>query len=65
MRVCVVHHADAVGPHVDPQRPLSALGRQQADGSWAGEFGEVTPQATAMALIVLQVPLRFLPILER
>ena len=41
------------------------LGRQQADGSWSGEFGEVTPQATAMALIVLQGPLRFLPILER
>lgn len=31
MRVCLVHHADAAGPHVDPQRPLSALGRQQAD----------------------------------
>jgi phosphohistidine phosphatase len=30
MRVLLVHHADAVGPDVDPQRPLSALGRTQA-----------------------------------
>jgi len=29
--VYLVHHADAVGPEVDPQRPLSALGLQQAD----------------------------------
>jgi phosphohistidine phosphatase len=31
MRVCLVHHADAVGPHVDPQRPLSELGHRQAE----------------------------------
>jgi phosphohistidine phosphatase len=31
MRVLLVHHADAVGPGVDTQRPLSALGRSQAD----------------------------------
>jgi len=31
VRVCLVHHADAVGPHVDPQRPLSELGFAQAD----------------------------------
>ena len=30
MRVLLVHHADAVGPGVDPQRPLSELGRGQA-----------------------------------
>jgi len=30
MRVCLVHHADAVGPQDDPQRPLSDLGRRQA-----------------------------------
>jgi phosphohistidine phosphatase len=30
MRVFLVHHADAVGPDVDPQRPLSSLGRMQA-----------------------------------
>jgi len=30
MRVILVHHADAVGPDVDPQRPLSTLGQQQA-----------------------------------
>ena len=31
MRVCLVHHADSVGPDVDPQRPLSDVGRLQAD----------------------------------
>ena len=31
MRVCLVHHADSVGPDVDPQRPLSETGRLQAD----------------------------------
>jgi phosphohistidine phosphatase len=30
MRVFLVHHGDAVGPGVDPQRPLSDLGRRQA-----------------------------------
>lgn len=30
MNVFLVHHADAVG-HLDPQRPLSAVGRAQAD----------------------------------
>ena len=30
MRALLVHHADAVGPDVDPQRPLSTLGRAQA-----------------------------------
>ena len=31
VRVCLVHHADAVGPDVDPQRPLSERGLSQAD----------------------------------
>jgi phosphohistidine phosphatase len=31
MRLLLVHHADAVGPGIDPQRPLSSLGLQQAD----------------------------------
>ncbi len=30
MRVYLLHHADAVGPHVDPQRPLSAEGHDHA-----------------------------------
>jgi phosphohistidine phosphatase len=30
MHVLLVHHAEAVGPAVDPQRPLSAAGRAQA-----------------------------------
>lgn len=31
MRVLLVHHADAVGPEVDPQRPLSTRGLGQAE----------------------------------
>jgi phosphohistidine phosphatase len=31
MRLVLVHHADAVGPEVDPQRPLSMAGRFDAD----------------------------------
>jgi phosphohistidine phosphatase len=31
MRVYLVHHAEAVGPEVDPQRPLSARGRDHAE----------------------------------
>jgi phosphohistidine phosphatase len=30
MRLCLVHHAHAVGPEVDPQRPLSTAGRDHA-----------------------------------
>jgi phosphohistidine phosphatase len=30
VRVVLVHHAEAVGPDVDPQRPLSAAGHQRA-----------------------------------
>jgi len=31
MRVYLLHHAHAVGPEVDPQRPLSSRGLVQAD----------------------------------
>jgi phosphohistidine phosphatase len=31
MRLALVHHADAVGPDVDPQRPLSSRGLEHAD----------------------------------
>lgn len=31
LRVHLVHHGDAVGPDVDPQRPLSAAGRASAE----------------------------------
>ncbi len=39
------------------------LQRQQPDGSWSGEAGE--PYGTAMALIVMQIPDRYLPVLQR
>ncbi|MCG3181485.1 MAG: hypothetical protein BIFFINMI_03881 [Phycisphaerae bacterium] len=39
------------------------LGRQASSGSWSGDVSE--EYATAMALIILQVPNRYLPILER
>ena len=35
MILSLVHHADAVGPGVDPQRPLSAAGLAQA--AWLAE----------------------------
>ena len=31
MLVALVHHADAVGPEIDPQRPLSAQGAAHAE----------------------------------
>lgn len=36
MRIVLVHHAEAVGPDVDPQRPLSARGHEQAAAAAAG-----------------------------
>ena len=36
MRVVLVHHAEALGPDVDPQRPLSARGHEQAATAAAG-----------------------------
>ena len=39
--------------------------QQQADGGWRANTRENDTQATAMTLIVLQLPYRFLPILER
>jgi hypothetical protein len=41
------------------------LKTQKKDGSWSGGGMEVTSQTTAMALISLQMPFRFLPITER
>jgi len=40
------------------------LRKQRRDGSWEGRVDE-SAQSTAMALIVLQIPYRFLPIFER
>ena len=31
MRLYLVHHADAIGPDIDPSRPLSAQGRATAE----------------------------------
>jgi hypothetical protein len=40
------------------------LSRQNADGSWSDQqFGDA--YGTAMALIVLQMPKRYLPIFQR
>ncbi|MBI4585446.1 MAG: terpene cyclase/mutase family protein [Planctomycetes bacterium] len=38
--------------------------KQKPEGSWSGDMGG-TIQSTAMALIVLQIPYRFLPVTER
>ena len=45
MRLLLVHHADAVGPDVDPQRPLSSRGHAQARAlveRFSAELGRVT-----------------------
>lgn len=42
MTVVLVHHADAVAAHVDAERPLSALGRAQAES--------LANDATALAI---------------
>lgn len=47
MNVFLVHHADAVAPHVDPQRGLSPLGRTQAE--WLA--GEARSAGIAPALV--------------
>jgi phosphohistidine phosphatase len=41
MMLLLVHHGDAVGPDVDPQRPLSAVGRAGVDlaASQAARYG--------------------------
>ena len=39
------------------------LGKQQTSGSWSSENGE--EYGTAMSLLILQVPNRFLPIFQR
>ena len=41
------------------------LEEQQSDGGWPANLQENPTQATAMALIILQLPYRFLPIHER
>ena len=35
MRLFLVHHGDAVGPEIDPRRPLSPAGRQGVEGAAA------------------------------
>ena len=52
------HWSKGFGPMRD-----QILERQQADGSWTSSHGEA--YATAMSLIVLQMPNRLLPIFQR
>ena len=40
MRLVLVHHADAVGPEVDPQRPLSMVGRFDVERLAAAAAGK-------------------------
>lgn len=47
LHVWIVHHADAVGPAIDPQRPLSARGVAQAE--WAA--AEIAGASVAPAAI--------------
>jgi hypothetical protein len=50
----------------DPYFPRARdelLKRQQGDGSWSGEVGNV--YATSISLVILQLPYKFLPIYQR
>lgn len=38
MNVYLVHHSEALSPHVDPQRPLSNAGRAQAE--WLADYAK-------------------------
>ncbi len=49
--------------HYWPAIKADLAKKQQADGSWNGDNGNV--YATAMALIMLQVPNRLLPVLQK
>jgi hypothetical protein len=46
-----------------PAMKKDLIAKQQPDGSWAGEAGPA--YASSMALIILQIPNRYLPILEK
>ena len=46
-----------------PMLRTDLIKRQQSDGSWSGDAGNI--YATSMALIMLQVPNRLLPILQK
>ena len=45
MLAVLVHHSDAVGPAVDPQRPLSELGHRQA--AWLADQARAAGYAPA------------------
>jgi hypothetical protein len=43
----------------------SLLANQQADGHWKNDTGPGPALGTAMAVLMLQIPYRFLPIFQR
>jgi hypothetical protein len=48
-----------------PRIQAALLARQTKDGSWNGSEGGGQPYATAMAILILGVPYRYLPIYQR
>ena len=48
-----------------PQIQSSLLRKQQADGSWRGDNDLAAEGSTAMSILILGVPYRFLPIYQR
>ena len=42
MTLFLVHHGDAVGPEIDPQRPLSAVGRANVDRRACNALAELS-----------------------
>ncbi|MDP6538183.1 MAG: terpene cyclase/mutase family protein [Planctomycetota bacterium] len=51
-------------PYFEEVREL-LLGMQRADGSWPNETGPGTTFGTAMGVLILEIPYRFLPIFQR
>ena len=41
------------------------LGEQRPDGSWPNDIGPGPAFGTAVACIILQIPLRYLPIFQK
>ena len=51
-------------PYFEEVREL-LLGMQHADGSWPNETGPGPAFGTAMGVLILEIPYRFLPIFQR
>ena len=58
------HQVNYWGPYFDEIRS-ELLGMQRADGSWPNRTGPGPSFGTAMAVLILEIPYRYLPIFQR